>query len=556
MLKKLPPVDYLETFPSDSTPRPQQIKALEKISNIFASGKKYVIACLPTGSGKSHIAAAIAKSAKPIDEHRRNLVQEYLIYKKNSDGTFVYENDFLDASYFGSFILTVTKSLQDQYLNLFNEMISVKGKSNYQCVVDTEATVEYAPCVYDNKQKQKCFDLRKCPYYEKRKEALLISDPVLNYKSFFGLFPFLRKREYYLCDEAGQLEDELVSQNSVTIFYSQLKAEKISFSKLITDDSKKAGAWLENIFIQLYDEKVKLFESIRASAKDPKFAAVKVKQTQRLNKLTNLVSSLEVAIKYWEEAEFLVEFKDSEKVVFVPYDIRPFARDIFNGAEKVLLMSATITNPEEYAKSLGIKPNEYEYIEVGSAFDAKKSPIMCSSRFNLSFATIDRDLPKVIKSAIEICEQNKGKKGLIHTHTNKITQEFKRIVGNDKRFIFRDIGLSNEDILKEHKEREDDTILVSPSLDTGVSLDDNLGRFQIILKAPFLPLGSKRIKKIFDKNKKYYAMKMLDVLVQMCGRCTRSINDHSTTYILDGVVHRNILDNHNKLPKHFIDRFI
>ena len=181
---------------------------------------------------------------------------------------------------------------------------------------------------------------------------------------------------------------------------------------------------------------------------------------------------------------------------------------------------------------------------------------MCSSRFNLSFATIDRDLPKVIKSAIEICEQNKGKKGLIHTHTNKITQEFKRIVGNDKRFIFRDIGLSNEDILKEHKEREDDTILVSPSLDTGVSLDDNLGRFQIILKAPFLPLGSKRIKKIFDKNKKYYAMKMLDVLVQMCGRCTRSINDHSTTYILDGVVHRNILDNHNKLPKHFIDRFI
>jgi Rad3-related DNA helicase len=556
MLKKLQSVDYLKHFPADSEPRPQQIKALEKISDIFTSGKKYVIACLPTGSGKSHIAASIARSAKPIDDHRKNLIEEYLIYKKDTNGEYVYENDFLTESAFGSFILTVTKSLQDQYINLFEEMISVKGKSNYQCVVDTDATAEYAPCVYDRKTKQKCFDFKRCPYYEKRKQALLISDPVLNYRSFFGLIPFLRKREYYICDEAGQLEDELVGQYSVTMFYSQLKAENITFNKLITDDSKKAGEWLKNIYLQVSDQKEKLLESIRTSAKDQNFAGVKVKQTQRLNKLTNLESSLAVAINYWEEAEFLVEFKDSEKVIFVPYDVRPFAREIFNGADKVLLMSATITNPEEYAKSLGIKPEEYEYIEVGSAFDAKKSPIMCASQYNLSYATIDRDLPKVIKSAIDICKQNKGKKGLIHTHTNKITQEFKRMIGNDKRFLFRDSGFSNEDILKEHKEREDDTILVSPSLDTGVSLDDNLGRFQIILKAPFLPLGSKRIKKIFDKNKKYYTMKMLDTLVQMCGRCTRSIEDHSTTYILDGVVHRNILDNHNKLPKHFIDRFV
>jgi Rad3-related DNA helicase len=219
-------------------------------------------------------------------------------------------------------------------------------------------------------------------------------------------------------------------------------------------------------------------------------------------------------------------------------------------------MSATITNPEEYAKTLGIKPEEYEYIDIGSVFDSKKSPILCAGQFNLSHATIDKELPRVIEAAIEICNQNKGKKGLIHTHTNKITQELKRKVGNNKRFLFREVGSSNEDILKQHKEREDDTILVSPSLDTGISLDDNLGRFQIILKAPFLPLGSKRIKKIFDKNKKYYTMKMLDILVQMCGRCTRSINDYSTTYILDGVIKRNIIDNYLKLPKHFRDRIV
>lgn len=556
MLKTLPLVNYLDFFPSDSVPRDQQKKALDRIGKIFASGKKYVIACLPTGSGKSHIAASIARSATPIDSIRKNLIDEYLIYKKDQNNEYVYEKDFMDAPPFGSFILTVTKSLQDQYLSLFEEMISMKGKSNYQCVVDTDATIEHAPCIYDRKLKQKCFDCKRCPYYETRRNALINLDPVLNYRSFFSLIPFLRKREYYICDEAGELEDELVGQYSITLFYSQLKAENISFNKLITEDSHKVEEWAKNIYIQLEDEYKNLLSQMRTAAKEENFSGMKAKQVQRLSKLTNLVTSLGVVIEYWQAAEYLVEYKDNEKVVLVPYNIKPFAKDIFKGAEKVLLMSATITNPVEYAKALGIGPEEYEYIEVGSAFDPKKSPIMCSNQFNLSFKSMDRDLHKVVKAALDICNQNKGKKGLIHTHTNKITQAIKFAVGNNPRFLFRDIGSSNEDILKEHKEREDDTILVSPSLDTGVSLDDNLGRFQIIMKAPFLPLGSKRIKKLFDKNKKYYTMKMFDTLVQMCGRCTRSINDHSVTYILDGVVHKNILDNHSKLPKHFIDRFI
>jgi len=556
MLKKLPSVDYLETFPSDSSPRPQQIKALERISEIFSTGKKYVIACLPTGSGKSHIAAAIARSAKPIDTHRAEIIDNYLIYDKDKNGNYKYEDDFLDATPYGSFIMTVTKSLQDQYLELFNELISVKGKNNYQCVVDENATAEYAPCVYDKGLKQKCFDFKRCPYYEKRREALLSVDPILNYRSFLSLLPFLRKREYYICDEAGQLEEEFVGQYSITLFYSQLKAESISFNKLISDDSKKAGEWLKNIYEQLATEKEKLLSEVKNNSKNENFSSIKQKQTQRLSKLSNLVSSLSVVIEKWEECEYLVEYKDSEKVIFVPYDIRPFAKEVFSGAEKILLMSATITNPEEYAKSLGISPEEYEYIEVGSSFDAKKSPIMCARQFKLSQKTLERDLPKVLEAAINICQQNKGKKGLIHTHTNKITQELKKRIGNNPRFLFREQGNTNESIIEEHKNREDDTILVSPSLDTGISLDDNLGRFQIIIKAPFLPLGSKRIKKIFDKNKKYYTMKMLDTLVQMCGRCTRSIDDHSTTYILDGVVYDNILENNNRLPKHFIDRFM
>ena len=170
---------------------------------------------------------------------------------------------------------------------------------------------------------------------------------------------------------------------------------------------------------------------------------------------------------------------------------------------------------------------------------------------------MERDLPKIIKLAVDICDKHKGEKGIIHTHTNQITEALKKKIKNNPRFLFREMGLTNENIIEEHKERKlDDTILVSPSLDTGISLDGDLGRFQIILKAPYLPLGSKRIKKMFERNPKHYIMKMLNTLIQMCGRCTRSVEDHSTTYILDGTAVKAVLTNKHHLPKHFLDRFM
>jgi Rad3-related DNA helicase len=258
----------------------------------------------------------------------------------------------------------------------------------------------------------------------------------------------------------------------------------------------------------------------------------------------------------WEECEYLVEKKDADQVTFVPYDIKPVAQHIFSGASKILMMSATINNPEIFAKSLGINKDEYDFVEIGSTFDPKKSPIYSSSQYSLSFRTMERDLPKVVNFALDICDKHKGEKGIIHTHTHAITEALKRKVRNNPRFLFREAGSTNADILDKHKEQVgEDTILVSPSLDTGISLDGDLGRFQIIMKAPYLPLGSKRIKKMFERNPKHYVMKMLDTLIQMCGRCTRSTDDHSITYILDGSAVKTVLINKNNLPKHFLERF-
>ena len=552
--------DFLDFFPTSKgeSPRLQQIQGLNAIRKAFQSGKKYVIARLPTGSGKSHIATAIARSSKSIDSERRILLENYEAFRKDKSGNWINDTIFKEKESFGAFILTITRSLQDQYTDLFPEQLAVKGQSNYQCDVDKNLTIDFAPCIFTPDLKQECFKADRCPYHKARKNAIASQDPILNYRVFFNLPPFLQRREYIICDEAKELEKELVGQYSITINYAQLLSEEISFKKIVSDDNEEAFLWLQDIFLQLKNQTADLKHKLSLmNNKGSVLEGILFKTAQRLGKLNNLYNSVWDIVEIWHECEFLVESKDSKSVTFVPFNVKPIAQRIFNQADKVLLTSATISDPEEYARSLGIKKDEYAVVDISSVFDPLKSPIYCSSKYSLSFKTLEANLPKVVNMVAEICDMHKGQKGLIHTHTNQITEFVKKKLGKNQRFLFREVGISNQDIIDEHRIRkEEDTILVSPSLDTGVSLDDDLGRFQIIIKAPYLPLGSKRIKKIFDKSPRYYSMSMLDTLIQMCGRCTRSKDDYSVTYILDGAAVKAITTNKTHLPKYFLDRFM
>lgn len=545
----------LEHFPSNSQPREQQVEALSKIEKCFNRGKKFVIACLPTGSGKSHVGYTVGRSSTPMPNHLLSLINNYSIYKKNKNGEFLYEQDFLSHAPTSAFILTITKSLQNQYQQLFSEIPVLKGKNNYQCDVDGNFSAENAPCLFSTKLKQSCFDADRCPYYQARNNALAFISPILNYRVFFNLPDFLKRREIFICDEASGLEEELVSKYTFNLNYSFLDSEQIKFKKLLSDNENDALFWIQDLSLQIeqnYEEvKERLNNYTGTTNSSDKFY---MREMIRLGKLSRLNISLQETIENWQRCGFLIEKKDKEGVTFVPYNVKPLAKQIFDKSEKVLMMSATISNPEVYAQSLGI--TDYEYFEAKSAFNPKKSPIFCSKKYKLSYANMEKNLPHVIDLAMMICEKHKDEKGVIHTHTNFITEKIQNKVKNNRRFLFKTEAVNNEMILDEHKNNDIASVLVSPSLDTGISLDGDLGRFQIIIKAPYLPLGSKRIKKMFDKNPKHYSMKMLDKLIQMSGRCTRSKDDHSITYILDAVAVDAIMREKSHLPKHFLERFV
>jgi Rad3-related DNA helicase len=89
-------------------------------------------------------------------------------------------------------------------------------------------------------------------------------------------------------------------------------------------------------------------------------------------------------------------------------------------------------------------------------------------------------------------------------------------------------------MLKMHFESEEPTVIVSPSMDTGVSFDNDKARFQIIAKVPYPSLGSQKNKMRQSNNPDWYSWKTVSGLVQMTGRPVRSNTDYADTIIIDG----------------------
>jgi len=525
-------------FPPGFSPRPQQERGLNLIEEAINKGVKFIIVQAPTGSGKSFISKTLGNASAEADKDYKDLVLNYHAYDKD------YEEIMPKKPIHGCFALTTTIALQDQYKQLFDDAVLFKGKSNYQCDVDNEFTVEQAPCLIANNLKRSCWNEHRCPYYENRNKALTEKFTVLNYASFFNLPNHLKKRQIIVADECSELEDEIVKFYSATIEYEKLAKVGIDSTKLTTEDPKPVLGWLTDLA-----EETKAAIDLGAYKQRNQNSKIELNKQQYRKELYDAITSI---IDNWDNTQYIIE-KDGDKATFTPLKIDRLTGCLFDFADVVILMSATIVDKKAFANTLGI--TKYEYIEFESTFDPKKSPIHCHTKYPLNQALKQKNLPFVIDLAKSIAEHHKGKKGIIHTHSHEITKELQRSL-NGNRFLFREGGAKNAPIIFEHKTRKDDTVLVSPSLTMGLDLVGDLGEWQIVIKLPYASLGNKRVKKMADLDSHWYTMKMFISLIQACGRCTRSQEDTSITYILDGLSLKTIVKNKDILPKYFIDRIM
>lgn len=533
-------------FPKPFSPTDAQSKVLNEISNALAK-HKFVICCAPTGSGKSMIAKTACNASNEPSERFKQLVKSYQVYAKDM-GEYIHAEECMNMSPFGGAVLTVTKSLQDQYERLFDDSKVLKGKNNYVCQVDEDFSVDAAPCIIVDKLKQDCWSCNKCLYYNARNESIVSRFGVYNYKMYMCLPDHVKQKQFLVCDEAAELEDELVKSFSVDLRTKTLHYLLPGFDDVVdVENLSSVRVYLTNIVTNLTD----VISDLERKVANKKKKASQSEVTKMLA-AKNMHGQIKTVLENWGKCEYVAE-KTKTGIMISPLKVDKLSHHLFDNAQKVILMSATIIDPANFAKSLGI--DDYAYVEMPSTFDPQKAPIIVSSKYKMNNANWEKLMPIFKKSIEDIVNSHKGEKGIIHTHNMNITNYMKENL-RGSRYLVRENGVDNEQILQMHLQNDDDTVIVSPSMTHGVDLKDDLARFQIIVKAPFLPLNSKRIKKLFNMDPQWYANKMLTTVIQAAGRGVRSKDDHCVTYILDGNIVQSILDNASKLPKYFLKRFV
>ena len=538
---------YLNKFPNRYNPSKQQIHLIKKIEYAFNKGHKFVICSAPTGSGKSFISKTLANVSNEPTDNFRDLITSYAAFKMDSVGNYVNEFECMDEPPSGAFALTITKSLQDQYLKLFDDSAIMKGKSNYTSTLDPNIDVEMETSVMPKKVLDEHRLANKCPYHNARNTGLLEKFGVLNYKMFLSLPNHVKRKNFIICDEASELEDEIVKQYSVFVDPDRLKLLGVKVPNLYSVKQEALHKWVCSCMV-LISEYVNTLTN-RSTNKQIKLSP---SDNIKLSYLKNLHRSLNLIDETWEECEYVVQ-REGKTVKVTPLKVDVLSKYIFKHADNVLLMSATIIDHEHFAKSLGIK--QYEYVESDSTFDASKAPIYIKTKQKINHYNLKKILPNIVKQIKDICAEHEFEKGIIHTHTGFIASYLQSNL-DSKRFLYRDQQTRNEEILEQHSKSKNPTVLVSPSLGLGIDLRDDLARFQIIIKAPYLPLGDNRIKKLFEQDKKWYTNKMLSNVVQQCGRGIRSKQDYCTTYILDSGISDAIIRSKKYLPNYFLDRFV
>lgn len=536
--------NLLLNFPTGYEPSKQQTKLLKQIEAAFESNK-FVICCAPTGSGKSFISKTLSNVSGNCTSNFRSMVEAYDAFKMDQSGSFVYEQECSNEPPAGTFALTITKTLQDQYKSLFDGTSILKGKSNYQSTLDPTIDVELESIIIPRKVLEEHRRNNLCPYHNDRNSALVSKFSALNYKMFLSLPGHIKHKNYIVCDEASELEDEIIRQFSILIDIKKLRKFNVKIFPLASTKSETVRKWVDEILATISEQVGEIHDKSKSGLTQS--------DTTKLRYLKNIHRTLSLISETWSKCEYVVQVEDKFNIKVTPLKVDMLTKYIFRYAEKVLLMSATIIDHKNLAKTLGIK--NYKYIESDSTFDPTKAPIYISKTNKLNHANLQKALPLVAEQIDAICKKHGGEKGIIHTHTNAITSYIKNNV-KCKRFLFRDETATNEDILEIHEKSKEPTILVSPSLGLGIDLKGDLARFQIIVKAAYLPLGDNRIKKMFDQDKQWYQNKMLSNFIQQCGRGIRSKDDHCVTYVLDATIFNAVIRSKNLLPKYFLDRFV
>ncbi|MDP2952567.1 MAG: helicase C-terminal domain-containing protein, partial [Chloroflexota bacterium] len=221
---------------------------------------------------------------------------------------------------------------------------------------------------------------------------------------------------------------------------------------------------------------------------------------------------------------------------FKPVFVSPYAKSrLWRHGERFLAMSATIISARQFARDLGLKPEDVAFIDMPSSFPPERWPIHYRPVADMTHRNQAVAWPAMVEGIDEVLAAHPDEKGLVHTHSYALA----RYICQHSRFEYRLLQHepnSRVSALESFKVSNEPQVLVSPSMDRGVDLPGDLCRFLVVAKVPFPYLGDPQIAARLYSSRDgdmWYAVQTVRALVQSTGRGMRSPDDYCTNYILD-----------------------
>lgn len=511
-------------------PRKEQQDCINFIDETYKNNKdvKFFLLNLPVGIGKSHLSLMIADW-----------------YSKNIN----YGSKFD--------IITNSKILQDQYTTTYDSISDLKGKDNYYC---SEFACSCAQGMEFNRLKKS--NCKSCPYNTARDGFISGKLSLTNfylytlYALYMPKMLELRGANVLIVDECHEYDD--VMSNFISIKMTDLIIKRLKFVNESDIIKKlKSVKTISNYidFLKFLDEEI----DISTANLELMIGRGDKKSTRRNNKLSKILGSDNSDTKIMQIITDLKQYKSKIEVFLKEYDVDPnnwilektynekskqyelsmepiWAFDyldkyVYSKYDMVFLMSGTILDKDLFCQLNGLDVDKSVYYSIESPFPTENRPIYYMPLGKMSYKNKEMTFKNYIPYLHKILNKYPDKKGIIHTNSFELANWISNSV-KDGRLVYHDSS-NKDEVLNEHFETDKPSVIVSPSMDTGVSFDNDRARFQVIAKVPYPSLASQKNKLRQQMNPDWYSWRTVSGIIQMSGRVIRNQNDKADTIIID-----------------------
>lgn len=487
------------------TPRPEQKQIINEIIEAIDLGFKNIILEAGTGTGKSAIATTIA--------------------------------NYIDDTY----ILTMTKQLQNQYLDDFEYMLAeIKGTSNYTCNIRPTSCDD---CLQldNNRGRHNDCKYKEAIEYAKGHPCVITNYDYLFYAGNYAeTFP---PRKLLVLDESHNLEKKIMHLIGKTLNRQMIfKHYGVDIFYPVTKGRTLKSIDNVDYWVSTLHELELLARSYSASAVNRKTRELYTKDKL---KFQYLIQQLED-----EETRFIIElptkkdilqdklingkFEGQLKAEFKPLTISDYSEQLLHFGEIRLFMTGTLGSKEKFCQWIGIDPKETYYIFVKSPFPKSNRPIIKTYIGSMSGRKGQNPNwrnPAAIQKIKELIHKHKHEKGVIHTSSNQQAWFIKQMLNSKTVWVAQ--GPTREDTIRRFESANGPVVLVGAGLKDGVDFKGDKCRYQILFKMPYPSLAGKQVNIRMHYDQSWYAYQTIMPLMQAYGRGIRDNDDYCVLYVLD-----------------------